>query len=215
MSHNPDRSALSSHSPSKNSSTKSYHHGDLRQSLLSAAADMINESGVDAVSMRKLADRVGVSRTALYHHFEGKQALLCALAEDGFVRQGKLLHAVMQDSAELPPRTMLKRYISAYIDFAVNNPASYGLMFGSEIWKSAGANDALTDVGRRSFKQYLTAIDNWQQQGILRSSSDALSFAQVSWATLHGLSRLMIDGIYIDQLPQQSTIDTVVDLFIV
>ena len=215
MSRSPDSLAQSSNKSSKSSAAKSYHHGDLRESLLSAAADLINESGVDAVSMRKLADRVGVSRTALYHHFEGKQALLCALAEDGFVRQGQLLHSVMQNSSELAPREMLKRYIGAYIDFAVNNPASYGLMFGSEIWKSAGANDELTDVGRRAFKQYLSAIDNWQQQGIISSRSDALSFAQVSWATLHGLSRLLIDGIYIDQLPQGSTIDTVVDLFVV
>lgn len=191
----------------------SYHHGDLRQSLLQAAAQLIDEDGVDGISMRKLADKVGVSRTALYHHFDGKQALLCAVAEDGFKRQGQSLQAVMAECANLPARDMLERYIKAYIDFAVKNPASYDLMFGREIWKTAAHNDALTDVARRAFKRYVDTIALWQQQGIVPDSGEPLRFAQVSWGTLHGLSRLMIDGIYIDQLPQQATIDTVVDMF--
>ncbi len=76
------------------------------------------------------------------------------------------------------------------------------------------AHDELTDDGRRAFKQYVAAIDNWQRQGILSDRSETLSFAQVFWATFHGLSRLLIDGIYIDQFPQEATIDTIVDLFI-
>lgn len=201
--------------PKSNTSKASsrYHHGDLRQGLLNAAAEMIHADGVDAVSMRKLADKVGVSRTALYHHFDGKQDLLCALAEDGFVRQRKLLHEVMLQAAEQEPRQMLEAYVKTYIDFAVKNPAYYGLMFGREIWKSAGANDQLTDVAKRAFKNYVDTIAWWQQQGIVPDNGDPLRFAQVSWGTLHGLSRLMIDGIYIDQLPQQATIDTVVDMF--
>lgn len=192
----------------------SYHHGDLRQSLLTAAAQMINEQGPDSLSMRKLADRVGVSRTALYHHFEGKQALLCAVAEDGFQRQRHCLQAVMKSSKGLPARAMLEQYIKSYIDFAVSNPASYDLMFGRQIWKASGASDALTDVAKRAFKNYVDTIAYWQQQGVIAAEGEPLRFAQVSWGTLHGLSRLMIDGIYIDQLPQQATIDTVVDLFI-
>ena len=191
----------------------SYHHGDLRKSLLTAATQMINESGVEAVSMRKLADIVGVSRTALYHHFAGKQALLCALAETGFNQQRQHLQAVLKQSEELSPRLLIKAYIAAYIDFAVANPAYYGLMFGQDIWKTAGANDQLTDTAKRAFKNYVDTIAAWQNKGIVSNKYEALRFAQVSWGTLHGISRLMIDGIYIEQLPQQETIDTVVSLF--
>ena len=191
-----------------------YHHGDLRQSLLQAATVLIDEQGVDGISMRKLADKVGVSRTALYHHFDGKQDLLCAVAEDGFQRQGQRLQVVMADCADLPAREMLEQYIKAYIDFAVKNPACYDLMFGREIWKTAAPHDGLTDVAKRAFKRYVDTIAFWQERGIVPKSGDPLRFAQVSWGTLHGLSRLMIDGIYIDQLPQQATIDTVVDMFI-
>jgi len=53
-----------------------YHHGDLRTTLLEVAGEMLKESGIEEVSLRKLAARVGVSRTAPYHHFKDKNALL-------------------------------------------------------------------------------------------------------------------------------------------
>ncbi|HCM48393.1 MAG TPA: TetR family transcriptional regulator, partial [Colwellia sp.] len=60
----------------KNTEEKSkYHHGDLRETLLLVATEMLQESGIKEVSLRKLASRVGVSRTAPYHHFKDKNAL--------------------------------------------------------------------------------------------------------------------------------------------
>ncbi|MCK5881658.1 MAG: TetR/AcrR family transcriptional regulator [Sinobacterium sp.] len=191
----------------------SYHHGDLRQSLLLAAVQMIDDAGVESLSMRKLADAVNVSRTALYHHFDGKQALLSAIAEEGFVRQRQILQAAILDAEGLAAKELLQRYISAYINFAVQHPAYYGLMFGSQIWKTAEADDQLTTVAKRAFKNYVDTIASWQQLGIVANHSEPLRFAQVTWGTLHGLSRLMIDGIYIEQLPQQEVIDTVVAMF--
>lgn len=192
---------------------KSYHHGDLRQSLLIAAVKMIDEAGVESLSLRKLADKVNVSRTALYHHFSGKQALLSAIAEQGFVKQSEALQAIMKKHQNAAGKKILQAYVSAYIEFAVKHPAYYGLMFGSEIWKTAGAEDELTTVATRAFKYYVETIALWQQQGVVANHSEALRFAQVTWGTLHGISRLMIDGIYSEQLPQQDTIDTVVTMF--
>ena len=60
----------------------SYHHGNLRQTLLSAATQMIAENGIESLSLRKLADKVSVSRTAAYHYFDDKNDLLCAIASD-------------------------------------------------------------------------------------------------------------------------------------
>ena len=60
-----------------------YHHSDLRSTLVEAAAAMIAETGVAGVTMRGLAQRVGVSRTAPYRHFADKAALLAAVAEEG------------------------------------------------------------------------------------------------------------------------------------
>ena len=65
----------------------SYHHGDLRQALLRAAKQLIAEAGIENLSLRKLAERAGVSRTAPYHHFSDKNDLLCAIAAEGFRRR--------------------------------------------------------------------------------------------------------------------------------
>ncbi|MCW8832865.1 MAG: TetR/AcrR family transcriptional regulator, partial [Colwellia sp.] len=64
--------------------TSSYHHGDLHSSLLETATAMITEQGIDALSLRKLAERIGVSRTAAYHHFKDKNDLLSAIAAQAF-----------------------------------------------------------------------------------------------------------------------------------
>jgi AcrR family transcriptional regulator len=61
-----------------------YHHGDLRKSLVSTATKMVTEDGIEGLSLRKLAEKIGVSRTAAYHHFTDKNDLLCAIAEQGF-----------------------------------------------------------------------------------------------------------------------------------
>ncbi|CAH0990872.1 HTH-type transcriptional regulator BetI [Sinobacterium norvegicum] len=190
---------------------KTYHHGDLRRSLLDEAVVMIDETGFDAISMRKLADKVGVSRTALYHHFDGKPALLSALAEDGFVR----FTAELQDNARLARRekgdssvSALHNYVACYVDFAVENAAYYDLMFGREIWKTAQATESLKEVAYASFKTFVDTVVDWQQDGLLVDDVDALRYAQVAWASLHGLSRLLIDGIYIEQAARASMIET-------
>ena len=71
----------------------SYHHGDLRATLLGVAAHMIAERGVEGVTMRGLAEQIGVSRSAPYRHFADKAALLAAVAEDGFKRLAAGLRA--------------------------------------------------------------------------------------------------------------------------
>ena len=75
----------------KSKQRTNYHHGDLRLSLVKAAGELIQEQDVEALSMRKLADHVGVSRTAPYHHFKDKNELLCAIAESGFKLQDEIV----------------------------------------------------------------------------------------------------------------------------
>ena len=66
------------------STKKAYHHGDLRQVLLDQAAALLRDEGETGLSMRALAGRAGVSRTAPYHHFRDKRELLCAIAEEEY-----------------------------------------------------------------------------------------------------------------------------------
>lgn len=178
----------------------SYHHGDLRQTLVQEASILIQEGGTEALSMRKLAERAGVSRTAPYHHFRDKNDLLCAIAEEGFKQQDSMLN---QQLAE-PDHSAYGRfenYVLAYLNLAHNNAATYDLMFGKEIWKSGQPTESLKEVSRHSFKCWVDEIAHLQEQGLFTRDIPPLRVAQTSWATLHGLCRLFNDGIYVN--PQE------------
>ena len=175
-----------------------YHHGDLCGSLIQAASLLIQENGVDALSMRKLADAVGVSRTAPYHHFKDKNALLSAIAEEGFRLQSGIIDSVYDDqTTEITEQ--FEVFVQSYIRFAIEHPAHYDLMYGGSIWKQKQASDSLEKAAHNSFKRWLQRIDALQQQGLLSDRETATRLAQVTWATLHGLCRLANDGVYLDQ----------------
>lgn len=181
--------------PKKNSRDQ-YHHGDLYESLLSCATEIIGEGGVEALSMRKLADKVGVSRTAPYHHFKDKNELLCAIAEQGFQRQELILNQLIQDSIDSNLAHQFAEYVHTYIQLAHENRDQYDLMFGREIWRNSQPTNSLKDLSHQHFQNWLQWIDRLQKQGIIRPDSSALRTAQVTWATLHGICRLLNDGIY-------------------
>lgn len=172
-----------------------YHHGDLRQSLVKAAGEMIQEQDVEALSMRRLADYVGVSRTAPYHHFKDKNELLCAIAEAGFTLQDAF---VADDPDSQNGLQELEQLVQGYIQFATNHPAHYDLMYGGKIWKQKLATDSLEAASRNSFRHWLKRIEALQERQVLSRDEPALRIAQVAWATLHGLCRLANDGVYID-----------------
>lgn len=199
---------------SKTSQLKgAYHHGDLRVSLLETATSMLKEDGVEGLSLRKLADRVGVSRTAPYHHFKDKNALLCAIAEQGFNHWHEQAEATAQRSG-LSEKERFRQFVFGYISYASENPELYDLMFGRTIWKQQAATQELKNVAYPSFQNQLKMIKTCQQHGIMPSDADTLRLAQVTWGTMHGIARLLIDGIYADASHIEEMCETAVDLFI-
>lgn len=190
-----------------------YHHGDLRRSLLDAARELLRENGVDGLSLRKLADRVGVSRTAPYHHFKDKNALLCAIAEDGFVHWQEAAMAIF-DQRDLEPREKYRQFVEGYIRYAAENPQMYDLMFGRTIWQQQAATDELKSVAYPSFQYQVDMTRKWQEMGLMAPDEDTLRLAQVSWGTMHGIARLLIDGIYADASHIDEMVETMVNVFI-
>lgn len=175
----------------------SYHHGGLREVLLTRAAQLIKHEGESALSMRRLASEAGVSRTAPYHHFADKHSLLCAIAEEGFCQFDKLVALDSNDGDSLTIE-QLEAFVLNYVSFAVNHSEYYDLMFGGHIWKSDGLTDSLRTRAHESFKRYADAFRHWQDIQAISPAADPLKIAQVSWGTIHGISRLAIDGIYLD-----------------
>lgn len=175
-----------------------YHHGDLRQSLITAAKEILQASGLNSLSIRKLAEKTNVSRAAPYHHFKDKNALLCAIAEDGFLQQDALIEKELIASTDTDPTIKFERFILAFLSFATDNKEQYDLMYGRTIWKNGTATEALSLISKTSFKLWLGEIEKLQQAGALKQSASALRLAQVTWATLHGLCNLSNDRVYID-----------------
>ena len=189
---------------------KAYHHGNLRQVLLDGAAKLLREEGEAGLSMRKLAARTGVSRTAAYHHFKDKHDLLCATAEEGFRRFRAVFHSPGQDPVD---QQRLQRLVEDYIDFATNQSEYYDLMFGSRLWRSEGLTDTLTEEAHGTFRGYVDGIRRWRGQRGVSSRLDPLRYAQVTWSTLHGMSRLLIDGIYIDDEARKAMCQATAEMF--
>lgn len=173
---------------------------------------MIRDEGEAALSMRKLAARVGVSRTAPYHHFVDKQALLCAIAEEGF-RRFHLLEGSEELDDGMIAYSVIQSFVRGYLRFAQENAEYYDLMFGGHLWRSELLTASLKQEAHASFRRYVDGVRGWQDRGWILSSVDPLRYAQVSWSTLHGMSRLLIDGIYVDEAAVEPICDNAAIMF--
>ena len=174
-----------------------YHHGDLHATLLNATSELIEKKGKDDLSLRKLAESVGVSRTAVYHHFKNKNDLLCAVAAQGFTQWKTISESIFQDK-DLSVEQKFKAFFYQYVKFASENPSIYDLMFGRTIWKDAESTNDLKDIAYPTFQYQVEMTKLWQKNGLLPNNESALRLAQVTWSTMHGMARLFIDGIYTD-----------------
>jgi AcrR family transcriptional regulator len=190
-----------------------YHHGNLRASLLAVATAMVEEQGIESLSLRKLADRVGVSRTAPYHHFENKNELLCAIAEQGFQHWLQTIETILKNK-DPQPVERYRGFVLAYVKYAVENPEIYDLMFGRTLWKQQAATDSLKSVAYPCFQKQVELVKKWQQDQLIKDDLDTLRLTQVVWSTLHGIARLVIDGIYADTDHVQEMCDMALQAYI-
>ncbi len=171
-----------------------YHHGNLRDSLLAASIDILNENGLEALSLRRLAEKVGVSRTAPYHHFKDKSALLAAIAEQGFMSLSQILKTVVSDES-LTLEARRKKAVMDYLRFALSHPVQYDLMFGKSLWQADDQNN-FQRTAKDCFRQYVHLYEMFQKQGILKHEANPLRLAQLMWAALHGLAKLATEGVF-------------------
>lgn len=168
-----------------------YHHGDLRQALIDGAISLIAEQDVSSLSLREVARRVGVSHAAPYRHFQDKESLLAAVAEEGFIG----LTEAMNRAIEQAPDDTLKRLEAtgvAYVEFAVAHPSHYRVMFGSYQGEQVPQKER-AQAGWQAFQVLFNAIEAGQSAGTVRAG-DTMQLGWVAWSTVHGLAMLLIDG---------------------
>jgi AcrR family transcriptional regulator len=150
-----------------------YHHGDLRKAMLSAAAKIIEKEGPAGLSVRAAARRAGVSHNAPYRHFPDREALLAALAARGFIELGKALQG--RSGRELG---------AAYVRFALEHPQRFRLMFGGTL--AFGKYPELQEQARATFARL--------QGAFAGLGVDAYFAAAAAWSLVHGLAQLILDG---------------------
>jgi AcrR family transcriptional regulator len=170
---------------------KKYQFGDLRLRLLRTASKIISEEGIKKLTMRSLSHKVGVSRTAPYRHFENKDALLLAIAEEGF-NELTIRYKEINRAKSLDSFTRLQNIGLAYIEFAIKNPGNFKLMFGQEIIEHQRSEKLCSDA-KETFNEYLIAVKNLQDEKSI-TNVDYSILANYFWTMVHGLAILLING---------------------
>lgn len=165
-----------------------YHHSDLHAALLRAVGEVLAEQGPDALSLREVARRAGVSHGAPAHHFGDARGLLTAYAAEAFGQLTQALKAAI--AQEAPPDEHMKRLARAYVSFALAHPARYQLMF-----RSARLNDQDAGLQQNSAAAYGILADcAARATGQARHSTAGRAQITLAWSVVHGFALLAIDG---------------------
>ena len=169
-----------------------YHHGDLRNALVSEGLKLLEEAGHSDFTLRDLARRVGVSAAAPYAHFTDKSALLAAIATTGFVRLKAALESAVANDSD--PGDQFLHMGSAYVRFGMDHPALYKLMFASEeLPAKHGEYPELQVAAETAFGLLIGLLERMQRRGFLRPGDPEADGLSV-WAHVHGLTSLIITG---------------------
>ena len=184
-----------------------YHHGDLRATLLAAAERSLRQHGAAQLSLRELAREAGVSHAAPRRHFADRQALLDALAEAGFARLDANLRTALTGAGEqFGPR--LHALAAAYLRFATEDAALLELMFAG---KHREGPDRLVAAADATFGRLHDLIAQGQAQGILEPG-DPERTGIVLFATLQGIATLT-NGRLLEPELLDGILETAVDQF--
>src|SRR5579871_917651 len=124
---------------------KPYHHGDLRRALIDAGFRLVEERGVERLSMREAARRAGVSPGAPFRHFESREALMTAVALEAQRRFRAEIEAALQESASGDPLARLRAFGVAYLRWAMRNPAHFEIISSGKLFDYDKSADLVRD----------------------------------------------------------------------
>jgi AcrR family transcriptional regulator len=156
-----------------------------RQVIVKAARDLAETEGWESVTTRRLADRIEFSQPVLYSHFEGKDAIVAAVALEGFGELTDLLRDVRQDVDSRDTEARAVAY--AYLEFARSNPALYEAMFTLDVGLKFGQSETPVPL-RTAFFELLEALRP------MAGARDIKTLTEVVWGGLHGLATLSQAG---------------------
>lgn len=179
--------------------SRSYHHGDLRNAVLAEAALLVDTDGVAALTLREIARRLGVSHAAPTHHFPDKTALLMALGAEGFEALANTLEApVTAPSA----RARFVEVGLRYVHFAQAHPGHFRVMFGGSLTSTlrelrsgrlppTRGESRLPEHSARAYRALESVVMSLLPEA---SPETARHAAFLAWSSVHGAALLVLEG---------------------
>ena len=173
------------------SQRKAKGSGHLRRAeILEAAERVFVEQGYEGATIRRIAEEVGLSSTALYMHFRDKGRILDEICVGHFQALNTINEALLAEA--LDPVERVRRMLQGYVDFAYAHPNTYRLVFCTPFaGKEEKGAEEVQAIGSRTFDLFSEGVARIGEAGRLRGRDTALA-AQTSWAACHGIVSLLL-----------------------
>lgn len=147
----------------------------------------MEEKGIEALSLRKVAARAGVSHTAPYRHFRDREAILAAIALQGFQ---KLIQMSQRRAEHKAGLARIKNLGESYVKFSIEHPGLVRVMFGPEL-PDKSMHTGLAEADTAAFEMIMQSIADCQTQGLIHSNAQPHAQALMLWSFLHGFAALL------------------------
>ncbi|MGH6615223.1 TetR/AcrR family transcriptional regulator [Sphingomonas sp.] len=182
--------------------SKPYHHGNLVEALINATVEIIEERGVEYVSVREAAKRAGVSPGAPFRHFRSKTALLTAVAEQAMDRLTKAVADAQSKVGSADPIAAFEAIGQGYLQWAIANPTHFQIISSRTLIDFNGS-DSLRAQNEAIRSRMVELLTQALQQGQLQSDVDFEHLVLGARALVYGLARMVIDGHFAEWHPSE------------
>lgn len=195
---------------------ETYHHGNLVEALVAAAIAIVEEKGVDNLSVREVAKKAGVSPGAPFRHFSSKGALLTAVAEQAIHRLAGSVEQALSTLAADDPMEQLRAVGMGYLDWARLNPTHFQIISSRTLIDFHGS-ETLVSVNEALRLLLGDIIRRARDEGRMKASLDTDDVMLSARAFVYGLARMYIDGHFSEwkvSRPPDDAMRQALDLFI-
>jgi AcrR family transcriptional regulator len=195
---------------------KPYHHGDLRRALIDAGFRLVEEGGVEQLSMREAARRAGVSPGAPFRHFDSREALITAVAIEAQRRFRAEIVAALKETSPGDPLARFRSFGLAYLRWAMRNPTHFEIISSGRLFDYDNSDDLMRDNA-----ELIGMIEHTLKEAFAEGQLRPAEFDHVliaARALVYGFARMNLDGHFprwgVDAAAAESTAEAILDLFI-